>query len=221
MKTSLEEKLIFLFAALTIICLLLLVVPVYADDDCRGNSCNGGGDVNVDTQVDVANEILGGDVSMSDDTLSLGFGRSSFDVDLNQCMGSTAWDTVLGGKQKLVLNKWCAAESYDARGLHHMAALIRCDIPEISKHFELSTECVAANTVARPTPPLHPVEEIRNEEEERFRDEQRMMVAELQMQLEEVQRLQQRAPRPTTTTKVVKEPLLTDAQRTALEELKK
>jgi hypothetical protein len=128
-------------------CALMFVAAiktVWADDGHGHHHDDGGGD------IDVTNEILGGDTSISDKSLALGFGRSSFDVDINDCMGSEAWDTILMGKQKLVLNLWCAAEVYDAKGLRHMAAVIRCDIPEIARHFDDSAKCIVANKISAP-----------------------------------------------------------------------
>jgi hypothetical protein len=160
----------------------------WGDDDCKGHSCNGGGD------IEVVNEILGGDVSLEDKSLALGFGRSSFDVDINQCMGSTSWDTILVGKQKLVLNKWCAAEVYDAKGLRHMAAVIRCDIPEIIKHFSDAEHCIVANKMAAPKTEK-PVAQLILEEEHEEDIEQ--VQRQLNVVTEELERLKAKpAPRP-------------------------
>jgi hypothetical protein len=92
---------------------------------------------------------LTGDLNVEGSS-AVGFGRSSFDVDINQCMGSTSWDTIIVGKQKLVLNKWCAAEAYDARGLHNVAARLRCQIPEIADLFGPDEDCVLENTLLGP-----------------------------------------------------------------------
>jgi len=98
------------------------------------------------TDIEQEVKVIGGD-TVVDGSKAIGFGRSSFDVDINQCMGSTAWDTILVGKQKLVLNKWCAAEVYDARGLHNVAARLRCQIPEIADLFGPGEDCVLENTL--------------------------------------------------------------------------
>ena len=133
-----------------LIIILLWPIIVLADN---GHGHDHGGD------VDVANSITGGDVSLdtgdvsiSDSTRSYGFAYGMGDVDINQCLASTQWGTILVSRQKVVLNKWCAAESYDARGLHFMAALLRCDIDEVIEHFESKDECVKANTYRPPEP---------------------------------------------------------------------
>ena len=138
--------------------LLLLLIPSWAYADCRGNQPCG------NTDVDVANDIVtnvgletgpttvnAGDVALSNESKSFAFAHALGDVDINQCLASTQWGTILVSRQKVVLNKWCAAESFDARGMHVMAALIRCDIPEISKHFDDKQVCVDANTF-KPAP---------------------------------------------------------------------
>jgi hypothetical protein len=178
--------------AILVIAALIFVSAIrtaWGDDECRGHSCNGGGD------IDVVTEILGGDVSLEDKSLALGFGRSSFDVDINQCMGSTSWDTILVGKQKLVLNLWCAAEVYDRMGLRHMAAVMRCDIPEIGRHFEDAEHCIVANKISAPKPDGKPVSQmILEEEHEQDIDMVQAQLSEVQMELAELKA--KPAPRP-------------------------
>jgi hypothetical protein len=170
-------------------------------DDGHGHNHHddGGGD------IEVVNEILGGDTSIDDKSLALGFGRSSFDVDINDCMGSTAWDTILVGRQKLVLNKWCAAEMYDAKGLRQMAAVMRCDIPEIAKHFEDAKHCIVANKVSAPRPPGKPVSQMILEEEH---EEDIQVVQMAQVSLEQrVETLERKpAPRPRVVQAVAPPP---------------
>lgn len=118
--------------------LLLLCGPVFA----------GGIDqrTDVNTPVEVNTEINGGDTLLGD-SRAYGFSHALGDVDINQCMASQQFGTILFSKQKLVINRWCMAESYDARGLHDMAALLRCDIEEVAKHFDNQADCLKANTV--------------------------------------------------------------------------
>jgi len=89
------------------------------------------------------------------DSKAYGFSHSLGDVDINQCLGSTQWGTIIVSKQKLVLNKWCAAEVYDAKGMYSVAAKLRCQIPEINKLFNTDLECIRENTWTPPptTPP--------------------------------------------------------------------
>ena len=127
----------------------------YRDDD---------GDVTID------NVLTGGDNSnVATNSMSggrsYGASHSLGDVDLNQCMGSTQWGSIIISRQKLVLNKWCAGESYDAKRMFKMAALLRCDIPEISKHFIDKAECVKENTATlHVEPPDEPKRADRDDE---------------------------------------------------------
>ena len=99
----------------------------------------------VEQNTEVVTELVGGDVSMVGGTSkAIGFGRSSFDVDINQCMGSTAWDTIIGGKQKLVINWVCLAEFYLKTGQPELAAVAICNT-EMLKEFKNEAECEQAH----------------------------------------------------------------------------
>jgi len=175
------------------------------------------------TDVEVENEISTGDVTLNGGkSKAIGLGRSSFDVDINDCRESTSWDTVLVGKQGVRLNPWCAAEVYEAKGLFHMAALMRCDIPEIAKHFATQDECVISNTVTHPV--THSVVEERpdEDEEEHFAqvleqqsiiDMQQAELYEVEARLEKLETRRTRAPAKTNPVG------LTDGQRAALAEV--
>jgi hypothetical protein len=120
-----------------------------------GDTVNVGGDTvnvggpTVNTEVGPTT-VNAGDVALNSDSKSFAFAHGLGDVDIAQCLGSEQWGTVIISRQYLELNKWCAAEVYDAKGLYKMAAVLRCDIKEIKKHFNSPEECVEANT-------LHPV----------------------------------------------------------------
>jgi len=135
------------------ILVVMLAAPALASDDdhkCQGgHNCNDAGGI-VTGGDNTANNVATNSISGS---RSYGASHSLGDVDLNQCMGSTQWGSIIVSKQKLVLNKWCAAESYDAKGMFKMAALLRCDIPEIFKHFRVKAECIKANTTMFPVKP--------------------------------------------------------------------
>jgi len=170
-----------------------------------------GDDIEIETG---AVELVGGDVSHS--SRALGLGRSSFDVDINDCRESTSWDTVLVGKQGVRLNPWCAAEVYEAKGLFHMAALMRCDIPEVAKHFSTADECVIANTVTHAVTHA-PVEETFDEDEDEYFaqvieqqaiiDMQQAELVEVESRLEKLESRRARAPAKTNPVG------LTDQQR--------
>ena len=134
----------FLVAALIAFLVLPVVLSFFgggfdpvAHADSRGDDITQSNDMNNQTAGDIANVTEG--------STALGFGRSSFDVDIAQCRESHAFDTILFGKQTVKLNNWCVALWYDSQGLHHMAAVMRCDIEEIAKHFPTTEGCIVAN----------------------------------------------------------------------------
>ena len=168
MKSDRINLTLFLLAVGLLLC---LIAPVWADEQFQSNDMN----------------TVGGDIKH--ESKAFGFGRSSFDVDINDCMGSVAWDTILVGKQRLVLNKWCAAEVYDAKGLHHMAAVMRCDVPEISKHFPDAQHCIVANKWSPPPIPINVpvlIAEERWEEEDEYREEQQTYLGELESRMDKL-----------------------------------
>lgn len=69
------------------------------------------------------------------------------------------------------LDFWCAAEAYDAKGLHQLAATMRCEIWQIRKHFGTRDQCVVANTYE---PPQEHVEHEEAEAEVHDNLEQRL-----------------------------------------------
>lgn len=135
---------------LSLIALFLVSSAVGSSDDERGPNV----DVDVDTNVVTGptnvntgpTTVNAGDVAVGIDSKNYVFAHSLGDVDIAQCLASTQWGTFLFSKQKVVLNKWCAAEVYDQKGMHHVAALMRCDIAEIAEHFVSEKACLYANT---------------------------------------------------------------------------
>lgn len=111
--------------------LILLCGPVFAGDR-----------ITQDVQLDVA----------GDESLALAFAHGMGDVDINDCLASTQWGSIIVSRQKVVLNLWCAAETFDAKAMYQMAAIMRCDIEEISRHFTTGIECIRANTFTPPPP---------------------------------------------------------------------
>jgi hypothetical protein len=106
------------------------------------------------------------DVSVGgDDSTAVAFGHALGDVDINDCLASTAWGTILISRQGVILNKWCAAEVYDAKGLPVMAARMRCDIPEVRKHFNTDNGCISANTAKASVAPVEVIKTPDKDEE--------------------------------------------------------
>ena len=154
---TMRKGFVWLIGALFALIVALLVLPVIGmlfggGMDPRAHA-SGGDDI---IQSNDQNTITStsGDVQVgTGDSQALAFAHALGDVDIAQCLASTQWGTILFSKQKVVLNQWCAAEIYDAKGMHEMAALLRCDIEEIAKHFETPGRCIEANTW---TPPPEP-----------------------------------------------------------------
>ena len=131
--------------SLLLIVIVFAIIPgdAMASGGCNDGSCNS---VLQDTRV------FGGDNTAENSALIGGsrtqaFSHSLGDVDINDCLASTQWGTILVSRQKVVLNKWCAAEIYDHKGMYQMAAMMRCGIREIADHFQTESECIEANTV--------------------------------------------------------------------------
>lgn len=123
-------------------------------------------------------EVVTGDIAITGGkSRALGLGRSSFDVDINQCMGSTAWDTIIGGKQKLVINWVCLAEFYLKTGQPELAATAICNT-EMLDEFSSEAECEAAHDffieVAEAIE-IAVVDDQHREEEEEWHQEQQQM----------------------------------------------
>jgi len=127
---------------------LLLLLPVIAfagpDEIIQSN------DMNNQTAGEI---ILGGNSSKA-----FAFGHALGDVDIAQCLGSTQWDTLLGGRQKLVLNNVCMAEFYLKAGKYALAAMALCNQPEILREFATEEACELAHDFApSPVAPPAPV----------------------------------------------------------------
>lgn len=129
----------------------LIVMAIWPQAHASGDRITQSNDNNTQTSGDVitGDTIMGGDSSKA-----YGFSHGLGDVDINQCLASTQFGTIVFSKQKVVLNKWCAAEVYDAKGMAHMAAIMRCAIPEIAEHFDDPSLCVDMNTARAPVPAM-------------------------------------------------------------------
>lgn len=130
-----------------LICLMILftATPLLASDKLISNSVS-------DSEANV--------VTGTGDSLAIGFGHALGDVDIAQCLASTQWDTILMGKQKLVLNNVCMAEFYLANGKWALAAMALCNQKEILGEFDSEGECERAHDFGPPPPPPPIVETI-------------------------------------------------------------
>jgi len=177
-----------------------LVVLASGSDDDISQTTDVTTDVATDVTTSVVNEIAGSDVSITGSTSrALGLGRSSFDVDINQCMGSTAWDTPLGGRQRLVINWVCLAEFYLKTGQPDLAAVAICNT-EMLKEFDDEAACEAAHDFFIEISESLVVEEaVTIQEDSHWEEEEDWHQEQMQMQQdydERIERLERRANRP-------------------------
>jgi hypothetical protein len=135
--------------------LILFAGTALASDDERGpnvdvesiataTATGGAGGAGGNANNNLSNSI-GGNSSRA-----YGFGLG--DVDIAQCYRS--YQLLIWQDSKI--NPFCVADAYDQKGLHGMAAVIRCDIGFIRKHFDNDRACLAANTMAPTLMPTVP-----------------------------------------------------------------
>jgi hypothetical protein len=219
-KLSIPNALLWVLAGVLLVTYYNLV---RADDDCRGHSCNDGGDTIVDvggTNVEIGDTIVnGGDTNVpvnvqhSSKSKALGLSNGLGDVDIAGCLGSTQWATPLLSKQKLELNWPCLAEFYLRQGKYKLAAMAMCNTAVV-KEFESEQACEEAHDFTPPPASADDREEIQVAHEQdinRIQTTQMQVMARLDG-LEE--RLEQRpAPRP--VTRVEQKPAFTQEQISA------
>lgn len=132
--------------------LILLLLPSIALADWRNPPDQ------VTTNVTGGDQIVqAGDTNLSyGGSRAYGFSHGLGDVAINQCLATQQWGSIIVSRQKVVLNRWCASEVYDAKGLHEVAARMRCTIPEVASLFASESGCLAANMVTPPPVPPEP-----------------------------------------------------------------
>jgi len=170
------------------ILIFLIIAKVEADGHkCQGYNCNDGDTVLMvgDTSVDT---VIGG----SD---AFGIGLSMGDVDINDCLASKSTPLY----QWLVENKWCMADSLDAKGLYEAAAKIRCETKTLRKVYPIRQDCIDAVTVVYVEPNvIQPVlieDTQAHHDEERHESEVRALQAQLASFVVEQKKANQRAAR--------------------------
>ncbi len=170
-------------------------------------------------QVQSNDDNSGGSNSLhigSGDALGIGFGSQSFDVDINQCMGSTAraWAFGLYGAQGLKPNHWCQAESLYRMEKYQAAALTWCYKTGLGELYGDVDVCMAEMSQPPALPlPLEPsvFDKTHLEEEERHEDE----LEQMQMyQVKMVERMEELESRPTVVQYGI-----TDEQKAAIKEV--
>lgn len=126
-----------------VVAAILLVAFVWKIAEA-GGKCNGNhncSDTIVDTTVNAGSSLDNTTNIAGDSSRAYGFGLG--DVDINDCYRS--YQVLIWQDSKI--NKLCLADSYDQKGLHDMAAKIRCDVRTIRKHFKTNKKCEDANTM--------------------------------------------------------------------------
>jgi len=142
-------------------CLIFLfsVSVLASDEDERESDSDFLVDTNVLTDVitDVDTSVITGDATTTvEGNSTRAYGISLGGVEINQCYRS--YQVLLWQDSKV--NPLCLADSYDQKGLHLMAAIIRCDVRLISKHFRSDDECIDANTMQVREVPALPVPDL-------------------------------------------------------------
>ena len=182
---------------------------------------------NIQSQTVGDTTVNGGAVNASpsykSETLALGLNNQLGGVEIGDCIASSQFGTPLFSRQDFKLNPWCAAETFDAKGMHKAAARLRCTIKAIRSLYEDNETCIQENTYSpEPTPVT---EVIIHEKDELLEDELNVVQAKLDaalLQIAAVEEATKRKPRPVTTTvrQVEQVEFLSDKKRALLEELK-
>ena len=186
--------------------LVLLFGPAFADEDCRGHSCNDSGpDISIDANSDVSTTVR-------DTSRALGFGAG--DVDINDCYRS--YSVILWQDSKP--NPLCLAQQLMAEGNYQAAAVLRCEPRSIHRAFGGKDACI--KTLSVPTAPFQvaPVIDEHIDEEEEWHEEQLQLQVDYDARIAQLEeRLNRPAPQVIERTVVEQKPLLT---RELAEELK-
>ena len=199
-----------------------------ASGDCKGQSCNNGGETNVEVNNNVSFRPLNSvgannrvDNAVSNESKSLGLSHGMGDVDINQCLGSRQWSTPLYSRQKLVINWPCMAEFYLRNGMFRQAAMALCNT-EIRDEYESEAACEADHDFQAVAVGAMPDEHEDDEDEyhREMAEELAMLRADLQAKIANLEEETKKRPRSTTErVEVQKVPFLSEKQKAALREV--
>lgn len=178
----------------------LILAPAWASgsgDDLTNISKNS----NTNTNNLTGGDITGGNSSNvigGDDNLALAFAHALGDVDINDCLASTQWGTIIVSRQKVIANLWCMGEVYDAKGMFDLAAKARCSVAEIRAWFSDDLACERANTwsgfVVITPPSTGDVSETDDDDDDHAQDVHRQEVADALARMDHLEkRLDQEA----------------------------
>lgn len=187
--------------------LILICMPVWADEGHGHNHHGDNGDVNTDTVVTVdAGSDISNSISQRDSSTAIGLG--GIDVDINdyyRSFGNAIW-------QDTKVNKLALSVFQNSVGLHEAAARSRCSVKAVREDYNSFEHCVKLNTVILPEPPGEPVSEEHLEDEEEYHEEQMQLqidLAERIALLEEERRKPAPKPKVIERTVIEQKPLLT------------
>ena len=209
---AVSNNLSIVIMVLLALCFISMAASAWATDDCRGNSCNGGGGTDVDVNTDFT---IGGDTTLTagDNTASnsthisggraLALSNGLGDVDIAGCLGSTQWATPLFSKQKLSVNWACLAEFYLRAERYELAAIAMCNT-EIRHEFKDEAECRSLHDFAPVVAAAPAVDEEHYEEEQLMHEQYADQLIEQQMQISALQ--EQVNKREAQIVKVVQDP---------------
>jgi len=202
---------------MVLLCLMMAMVVT-----CISEAQAGGDDVDIQKNTQRVN-LDSSDVAIGG-SRALAMGQSLGDVDINEgqnCMGSEQWGIVVYMRQDMELNPWCAGLFYDANRMHYMAAVMRCDIPDIRQHFVTDEECIEANTVDTEiieTPELGALysQAAQHEEKEEEDDEKfEYLTQQIEQQQQMIEQIESQRPR------VIQQYGITDEKKAKLAEVLK
>lgn len=179
--------------------LSVVAIRAYADER-RGPSVDvdvrQSNDMNNQTSGDIdigmastlnAGDMIGGDTSLSTSTKNIAVAAPGLgDVDIADCLGSTQWSLLVGGKQKLQLNHVCMAEFYLKAGRYDLAAQSLCNQPEILGEYDDELACEADHDFSPPPMPAMAPEPAALEQHYEIEEQHDEDLAMVQAQLTEV-----------------------------------
>lgn len=216
---------VWFLLALAVFIIIVVFNVSYASGDCKGHSCNDGGDVIVggdDINVGVTTGPVSTDVGVTTGAVSvdspvtvntggnkaLALSNNMGDVDIAGCLGSTQWATPLFSKQKLVVNWPCLAEFYLRQGMWTNAAMAICNT-EVRKEFDTEQECRDAHPFEAMAVIEAPVIIYDEDEDER--------IDYLEMQVAELAQGYEKEPKVIQRTIIEQQPFLNAEKRAKLQ----
>jgi len=92
-------------------------------------------------EIEQETEVITDVTVAGDSSRAYGFSHGLGDVDINDCIVSKQWGSILLSHQYYKYNIWCMANQLDKAGQHDAAAKLRCQIPTIKKTWPDRSTC--------------------------------------------------------------------------------